>query len=141
MKKVTGIGGIFFKCKDPEKIKAWYRNHLGIDAGKYGFNFQWNEDPKNNSNGCTSWTPFSQNSDYFNPSQKDLMINYRVENLEELVSELKSQGISMLDEIETYPYGKFVHLLDPEDNKIELWEPNDAEYDKMGKQMGAATTK
>jgi predicted enzyme related to lactoylglutathione lyase len=122
MKKITGIGGIFFKCQDPAKIKAWYKKYLDIDAGDYGFNFDWSmeADP---SKGSTVWSPFDQQSNYFSPSSKDFMINYRVANLDELVGELKASGISMLDEMETYPYGKFIHLLDPEGNKIELWEP------------------
>jgi len=123
MKKVTGIGGIFFKSKDPEKMKAWYGQNLGIEAGKYGFNFTWYTDPVSGTEGTTTWAPFDQRSDYFNPSQKEFMINYRVENLEELVKELEASGIAMLDKIEVYPYGKFVHFLDPEGNKIELWEP------------------
>jgi len=124
MKKVTGIGGIFFKCQDPAKIKAWYKKYLDIDAGDYGFVFTWNmeTDP---SKGSTVWGPFDQKTNYFSPYQKDFMINYRVENLQEFVDELKAEGITMLDEIETYPYGKFVHLQDPEGNKIELWEPVD----------------
>src|SRR5450631_1609975 len=122
MKRVTGIGGIFFKCKNPATLRAWYLQHLGIDAGEYCFTFDWNmeADP---SKGSTVWAPFGEETPYFKPSEKDFMINYRVENLEELVQLLKSEGLKMLDEIETYPYGKFVHLLDLEGNKIELWEP------------------
>jgi lactoylglutathione lyase len=123
MKKVTGIGGIFFKCQDPKKIKDWYRQHLGIDAGEHGFIFQWNEQPDGAPGGSTVWSPFKQQSEYFNPSVKDFMINYRVDNLESLVTQLKADGVPLLDAIESYPYGKFVHMLDPEGNKIELWEP------------------
>ena len=124
MKKVTGIGGIFFKCKDPKKIKDWYQKYLGIDAGDYGFNFDWNMEP-DPSKGTTVWCPFDQQTTHFNPSAKDFMINYRVENLEELIKELKKEGIVMLDEMDSSSYGKFVHLMDPEGNKIELWEPGD----------------
>jgi predicted enzyme related to lactoylglutathione lyase len=122
MKKVTGIGGIFFKCKDPATLKAWYQQYLGFDAGDYGFNFEWNmeADP---SKGSTVWTPFKETTSTFKPSEKDFMINYRVFDLEALVKELKSEGVVLLDEIESYPYGKFVHLMDPEGNKIELWQP------------------
>ncbi len=122
MKKVTGIGGIFFKSENPEKIKAWYKKYLDIDAGDYGFTFNWSmeADP---SKGSTVWAPFEQKTTYFNPSSKDFMINYRVENLELLVDELKAAGITFLDKIEVYSYGKFIHLMDPEENKIELWEP------------------
>ena len=123
MKKVTGIGGIFFKCKNPEKMRAWYGQYLGFEAKEYGFNFTWYTDPHSGNKGSTVWAPFDQHSDYFQPSQKEFMINYRVENLEELVKELTAAGISMLDGIEGSPYGKFVHFLDPEGNKVELWEP------------------
>ena len=125
MKRVTGLGGIFFKCQDPEKVKAWYKTHLGLDAGPYGASFEWRDINDPVKKGTTQWNTFSQNSDYFEPSQKDFMINYRVENLETLVEELKKEGVTILDDIETYDYGKFVHLLDPEGNKIELWETSE----------------
>lgn len=125
MKRVTGIGGIFFKCKDPEQTKQWYKTHLGIDAGDYGATFSWREDADSTKKGQTLWTPFAEKSKYFEPSSKDFMINYRVENLEALVAELKKENVTVLDEIATYDFGKFVHILDAEGNKIELWEPID----------------
>lgn len=123
MKKVTGIGGIFFKCKDPQKVKDWYARNLGIASDQYGANFEWRQADDPSKEGITVWAPFAGESNYFDPSTKDFMINYRVENLESLVAELKSAGVTVLDEIATYDYGKFVHILDPEGNKIELWEP------------------
>jgi predicted enzyme related to lactoylglutathione lyase len=123
MKRVTGIGGIFFKCKDPEKVNQWYKNHLGFDADKYGTKFEWRQGDGATQNGYTLWSPFSDKSEYFAPSSKDFMINYRVENLEALIVALKNEGVTVLDEMETYDYGKFVHILDIEGNKIELWEP------------------
>jgi len=123
MKKVTGIGGIFFKCKDPNKIKDWYKTHLGLDTNDYGATFEWREVGANEKTGVTQWSPFEENTKYFDPSTREFMINYRVENLEALVIELKKEGVTVLDEIETYDYGKFVHILDLEGNKIELWEP------------------
>ncbi len=141
MKKVTGIGGIFFKCKDPDKIKEWYQKHLGINANQYGAVFEWYQGADSTKKGFTNWSPFNEKTKYFEPSTKDFMINYRVENLEFLVEELKTNGVSILDSIETYDYGKFVHILDVEGNKIELWEPNDIEYEKLGKQLGSKTTK
>lgn len=125
MKRVTGIGGIFFKAKDPKAMNEWYKNHLGINAGQYGASFEWreNDDPK--KKGMTQWTPFADKTKYFEPSTKEFMINYRVENLEALVEELKKEGVTLLDEIAVYDYGKFAHILDPEGNKIELWEPID----------------
>ena len=123
MKRVTGLGGVFFKCKDPEKIKQWYKTHLGLDTDQYGAKFEWREDTDSTKKGSTVWSPFSDKTKYFDPSSKDFMINYRVENLEALLVELKKEGVTVLDEMETYDYGKFVHVLDDEGNKIELWEP------------------
>jgi predicted enzyme related to lactoylglutathione lyase len=125
MKRVTGIGGIFFKCKDPKKVNDWYNTHLGVNAGQYGASFEWYESPDSTTKATTQWTPFSETTKYFEPSSKDFMINYRVENLEALIEELKKEGVTVLDKMETYDYGKFVHILDPEGNKIELWEPID----------------
>ena len=125
MKRVTGIGGIFFKCQDPEKVKEWYKTHLGFDMSPYGAKFDWHEGADSTKKGYTLWTPFSAKTKYFEPSTKEFMINYRVENLEALVEELKKEGVTILDKIESYDYGKFVHILDIEGNKIELWEPKD----------------
>ena len=128
MKKVTGIGGIFFKCKDPKAINEWYKTHLGFDTSPYGTSFEWQEiDPAagGTKKGLTQWNPFAENTKYFDPSAKDFMINYRVENLEALVEELRKENVTIVDKIETYDYGKFVHILDIEGNKIELWEPKD----------------
>ena len=127
MKKVTGIGGIFFKCKDPEKVKEWYNIHLGLNTDDYGANFEWRQDDDPSKKGSTQWSLFPDTTSYIEPSVKDFMINYRVENLESLVAELKQQGVTILDDIEVYEYGKFVHLMDIEGNKIELWEPIDVE--------------
>jgi len=122
MKRVTGIGGVFFKSKEPKKLTEWYERHLGLKTNPYGATFEWYETPDSNSKAQTQWTPFAENSRYFD---KEFMINYRVENLESLVVELKKEGVKVLDEIETYDYGKFVHIEDLEGNKIELWEPVD----------------
>lgn len=123
MKKVTGIGGIFFKCSDPAKMKEWYGKHLGFPVTDYGTMFKGREMDNPDKTNYTLWSPFSQSSKYFEPSERDFMINYRVENIEALAEELKSAGVTILDEIATYDYGKFVHILDPEGNKIELFEP------------------
>ena len=131
MKKVTGIGGIFFKCKDPEKIKEWYKIHLGLNTDKYGTSFESRQSDKPNLKEFLQWSPFPDSTEYFRPSEKEFMINYRVEDLENLVDELRSSGVTILDEIETYEYGKFIHIMDIEGNKIELWEPNDSEYEKI----------
>jgi len=130
-KKVTGIGGIFFKCKDPKSMKDWYSKNLGLQTNEYGslFEFRMSDTPE--EKGYLQWSPFDNNTTYFKPSEKEFMINYRVENLEELVEEMRAAGVEILDEIETYEYGKFVHILDPENNKIELWEPVDSVFTKM----------
>lgn len=127
MKKVTGIGGIFFKCKDPNKMKEWYKTHLGLETNPYGASFEWRQAEDPAKKGSTQWSPFAETSKYFEPSTKDFMINYRVENLEALVEQLKSEGVTIVDKIETYDFGKFVHIIDVEGNKVELWEPKDAE--------------
>lgn len=125
MKKVTGIGGIFFKCKDPNKMREWYHNHLGLNTNQYGASFEWYEGSDSTKKGLTQWNPFPETTKYFEPSTKDFMINYRVDNLEALAEELKKNGVTIVDAIETYDYGKFVHILDAEGNKVQLWEPID----------------
>lgn len=141
MKKVTGIGGIFFKCKDPEKMNEWYKTNLGLNTNQYGAVFEWRQGADSSKKGFTQWSPFKETTKYFEPSTKDYMINYRVENIDLLVEELRKNGVKILDTIQAYDYGKFVHILDPEGNNIELWEANDIEYEKMGKDMGSETTK
>lgn len=131
MKRVTGIGGVFFKCKDPDAVKAWYKKHLGFDTDQWGTSFEWRQGVNADKKGFTQWSPFSDKTTYFEPSKKEFMINYRVENIEALVSELKKEGVTVTDDIQTFDYGKFVHILDLEGNKIELWEANDIEFDKV----------
>lgn len=131
MKRVTSLGGIFFKCKDPDKMKEWYSKHLGLQTDSYGTSFEWRQADDETKKGFTVWSPFKEDTKYMEPSKKEFMINYRVENLEWLVGELKKEGVTVVDEIETFEYGKFVHILDPENNKIELWQANDIEYDKI----------
>jgi predicted enzyme related to lactoylglutathione lyase len=131
MKRVTGVGGIFFKADDPAKIRDWYKKHLGMDGMQdWGFVFKWKE--LDNSNApvpaSTSWSPFKADTKHFNPSEKQFMFNYRVENLVELLKVLKEEGVQIVGEIEEYPYGKFGWIMDPEGNKIELWEPKDGGF-------------
>jgi predicted enzyme related to lactoylglutathione lyase len=141
LKRVTGIGGIFFKCKDPKKVREWYQTHLGLNTNQYGAVFEWRQGADTTKKGFTQWSPFKETTKYFDPSTKEFMINYRVENLEALVELLKKEGVTITDKIETAEYGKFVHIVDVEGNKIELWEPNDVVYEKLGEQMGTQTTK
>jgi len=125
MKKVTGLGGVFFKCNDPKSMNDWYVQKLGLPVGQYGTTFEWLEADDPPKKGSTSWCTFPQDTKYFDPSAKPFMINYRVENLVALLDELKKDNVTIVDEIAEYDYGKFVHVLDPEGNIIELWEPKD----------------
>ena len=122
-KRVTAIGGIFFKSTDPAAMRQWYHEHLGLDDSKYGANFEWRHLDEPNKKGTTVWSPFGKETNYFAPSEKEFMINFRVENLEWLLEELKKAGIEQVGEMQVHEYGKFAHIMDPEGNKIELWEP------------------
>ena len=126
MKRVTGIGGIFFKSTDPEKLREWYRKYLGIEAEKWGFAFQWSDDPRG-ATGMTTWAPFPAETKYFEPSEKPFMINFRVDDLQALMSELHAEGVAVDSKIEESEFGKFTWVMDPEGNRIELWEPPDSE--------------
>jgi predicted enzyme related to lactoylglutathione lyase len=140
-KKVTGIGGIFFKCNDPKQMREWYKTNLGLTTNQYGAVFEWFQGADSTKKGFTSWSVFNVKTKYFEPSTKEFMINYRVENLAALIADLKKSGVRVVDSIESVDYGKFAHIMDPEGNKIELWEPNDIEYEKLGARIGAGTTK
>jgi predicted enzyme related to lactoylglutathione lyase len=122
MKRVTGLGGVFFKTDDPKKMKEWYQTHLGV-----GEIFSWKEidKPDAKTNAMTVWSPFKKDTTYFAPSEKQFMFNYRVENLVELLKVLKEEGVEVVGEIQEESYGKFGWIMDPEGNKIELWEPKD----------------
>lgn len=125
-KRVTGIGGLFFKTTDPKKVKEWYKKHLGFNTDEWGCTFWWKDE--NGKKCSTQWSPFPDDTKYFGPSKKDFMFNYRVENLVELIKILKLEGVTVVGEIEEYDYGKFGWILDPEGNKIELWEPIDKAF-------------
>lgn len=133
MKKVTGIGGIFFKSDDPEKIKAWYQKNLGLVIDVYGSSFESRNTNNPDKINYLQWSPFKSDTKYFEPSKKEFMINYRVDNLELLIAELKKDGVTICDAIETFDYGKFIHILDPDGNKIELWEPVDKVFTDFSK--------
>lgn len=141
LKKVTGIGGIFFKCKDPKKVREWYQTHLGLNTNEYGAVFEWRQGADTTKKGFTQWSPFNEKTKYFAPSTKDFMINYRVENLEVLIDQLRKDCVTIVDKVQKADYGKFIHIMDIEGNKIELWEPNDIEFEKLGEKIGARTTK
>jgi catechol 2,3-dioxygenase-like lactoylglutathione lyase family enzyme len=123
-KRVTGIGGIFFKSKDPEALKEWYRVHLGIVCLPHGSAlFEWRETQPPGRTGHTVWAPFPNDTDYFNPSHSTFMINYRVVDLSRLLKQLRSEGVLVDDKVEESDYGKFGWIMDPDGNRIELWEP------------------
>ena len=125
MKRETGIGGLFFKAKDPQASKDWYRKHLGIESNQYGGVFRWLQKDKPEKEGSTTWNPFPEDTDYFNPCNQEYMINYRVEDLEALLPLLKEEGVTITGDMQSFEYGKFAWIIDPEGNKIELWEPAD----------------
>jgi predicted enzyme related to lactoylglutathione lyase len=135
--KVTGICGIFFSSKIPQETRAWYGKNLGLAIDDFGLPFEFRNANRPDKINYLHWSPFDEESEYFSPSEKEFMINYRVQNIEGLVNILKKNGVTILDEIEELEYGKFVHLMDPEGDKIELWEP----FDSYLTQMGAVTTK
>ncbi|MFD2697171.1 VOC family protein [Mesonia sediminis] len=130
--KVTGIGGIFFFSENPEKTKEWYAQHLGLKVNQWGSSFEFRNANRPDEINYLQWSPFQKGSEYFDPSKKEFMINYRVQNIEALIKKLKADGVQVLDEIASYDYGKFVHIMDAEGNKIELWEPVDHVFTAMG---------
>ncbi|MFM7016682.1 MAG: VOC family protein [Bacteroidota bacterium] len=137
--RVTGIGGVFFKSKNPKELRAWYKTNLGFHVNDYGAVFEWHQGADSTKKGFTQWSPFNETTKYFQPSTKEFMINYRVENLDQLMINLKKNKVEVVDSVESYEYGKFVHIMDLEGNKIELWEPNDMAYEKMGVDMKLET--
>ncbi|WP_342747891.1 VOC family protein [Flavobacterium magnum] len=126
MRRVTGIGGIFFKSKDPKALVAWYARHLGLKTDAYGSSFWWKDADGNDC--MTQWSPFKDDTKYFDPSEKAFMQNFRVANLDKLLAQLKVEGVAVIGEPERFDYGSFGWILDPEGNKIELWEPKDSAF-------------
>lgn len=131
MKRVTGIGGIFFKSENPSDMRDWYHKHLGLVTNEYGSLFEFRLTDSPDEKGYLQWSPFSDSTKYFEPSEKPFMVNYRVSNIEWLVEKLKSEGVVVTDTIESFEYGKFVHIMDLEGNKLELWEPIDSEFTRL----------
>jgi predicted enzyme related to lactoylglutathione lyase len=125
--KVTGIGGIFFFSDNLKETKEWYTKNLGIEINDWGSSsFESRNINRPDEINSLQWKPFKKGDEYFSPSKKDFMINYQVQNIEGLVNKLRENGVTILDSIETYDFGKFVHIMDTEGNKIELWEPADS---------------
>lgn len=127
-KRVTGIGGLFFKATDPNATKEWYQQHLGFNTDSWGCTFWWKD--KEGKDCSTQWSPFAKDTKYYSPSSKEFMFNYRVEDLESLLRVLKEEGVTIVGEMETYDYGKFAWIMDNDGNKIELWEPIDQAFQK-----------
>lgn len=126
--KVTGIGGIFFFSENLQEMKEWYTKNLGIEINDWGsFNFEFRNLDRPEEINSLQWKPFPKGDEYFSPSKKDFMINYQVQNIEALVKRFKENGVTVLDSITSYDFGKFVHIMDAEGNKIELWEPAEPE--------------
>nr|WP_199000828.1 VOC family protein [Flavobacterium sp. ASV13] len=122
--KVTGIGGIFFFSDNPKETNEWYAKNLGLEINDWGSTFQSRNNDNPDEVNVLQWNTFKTGDKYFSPSKKEFMINYRVQNIEGLVNKLKENGVTILDDITSYDYGKFVHIMDADGNKIELWEPS-----------------
>ena len=125
MKRVTGIGGVFFKTSDKKKVSEWYQKHLGIETTEWGAVFEWRDKADPEKICSTAWSPFADSTKHFSPSEKPFMFNYRVENLTALLEELKKEGVQIVGEMQEYEYGKFAWIMDCDGNKVELWEPVD----------------
>lgn len=129
--KIIGLGGIFFKSEAPEKLKKWYAQHLGLVLNPYGATFEMRHLNNPEKKKYIHWSVFPNDTGYFDPSNKPFMINYRVQQIEKLVKKLRDIGVEIIDEITSFPYGKFVHIIDPEGNALELWEPKEEFFDAM----------
>lgn len=123
--KVTGVGGVFFFSDNPKETREWYAKNLGFEINDWGSTFQTRNIERPEEINSLQWSPFKNGSDYFAPSKKEFMVNYTVQNIEGLVKSLQEKGVTILDEIASYDYGKFVHIMDADGNKIELWEPTE----------------
>ena len=128
MKRVTGIGGVFFKAKHPEALGAWYKNHLGIDVQAWGgAAFEWRTPDNPGGAGTTIWSLFPADTEHFAPSAASFMVNYRVADLHALLAVLRSEGVRVEDEVHESEHGKFGWVMDPEGNRVELWQPPDGQ--------------
>jgi catechol 2,3-dioxygenase-like lactoylglutathione lyase family enzyme len=124
MKRVTGIGGVFFKSPDPKGLAEWYRIHLGLQVEEWGgVAFKWPSPDNPTGTGTTVWNPFKEDTDYFAPSRAAFMVNYRVDDLHALLAALREEGCQVVDKVDESEYGKFGWVLDPDGNKLELWQP------------------
>jgi predicted enzyme related to lactoylglutathione lyase len=123
MQKITGVGGVFFKARNPKQLMEWYEEHLGLQFQHGYIQFKWADDQGSKATGSTTFAIFKEDSDYFNPGEKPFMINFRVSDLGALLGELREKGVMVSGDMQEYDYGRFGWIMDPEGNKIELWEP------------------
>lgn len=124
MQRVTGIGGIFFKARDPQALAAWYSRHLGVPVEAWGGAvFRWAGPGNPQGTGSTVWSPFRQDTDYFAPSSAPFMVNFRVPDVRALLALLRAEGCEVDEKVESSEFGTFGWVMDPEGNKVELWQP------------------
>lgn len=131
MARVTGIGGIFFRCGDPEATREWYQERLGIESGEHGGTFEWRHARDPGRKGFTAWSPFPRDTGYFGEGDQEFMVNYRVDDLDGLLEELREAGVEVLGEPEEFDYGRFAWIRDRDGRRVELWEPRDEPYEEM----------
>ena len=129
--RVRAIGGVFFRSPDPEKTREWYSRHLGLQVDAYGTNFAWRDHDAPEHIGHTQWSPMPESTDYLGDRGQQFMVNYRVDDLDGLLDALRQSGVEIVGEIQEEPYGRFVHVIDNDGRRVELWEPNDEEYRKI----------
>lgn len=134
MAQVTGLGGVFLKFQQPEAMRTWYKDVLGMQPNAYGVLFEFNGDTHSKKGYCQLGT-FEASSDYFGDPKQQVMLNFRVDELEALQTQLEAAKVKIVDTIESFSYGKFLHIEDPEGNRIELWEPVDSEFEAVGDAM------
>ncbi len=130
-KKVTGIGGIIFKSENPEKTREWYAKHLGFQNDDHGTIFQWQNEK--GEKGHTVWSPMQRDSSHFDDGDKDYILNLRVDDLDNILEEMRAEGVEQIGETQVYDYGRFAYVRDPDGMKVELWEPNDQAFEEMAK--------
>ncbi|MEM8922479.1 MAG: VOC family protein [Actinomycetota bacterium] len=129
--RVTGIGGVFFRSPDPAATRRWYAEHLGLGVDEYGSSFTWRSDTDPSERGHTLWSPFDADTDYFGDDEQQAMINYRVDDLDAVLSRLRSGGVTLVGDTQVESYGRFQHVIDGDGRRIELWEPITSEYENI----------
>lgn len=128
MGKIIGLGGVFIKFKDPKKMNAWYKEVLGMTTNDYGVLFGYNHEAAGKKTAFLQLGTFESTTKYFGSESQQVMLNFRVSSIEAFLEKLKTRGVKIVDDVQSYEYGKFAHIEDPEGNRIELWEPVDDEF-------------